>query len=179
VSVLSAFPTDFDAAIAVVQHLPIGFVQAFAEFLQSRIALKVKIVDRLQALEKGHVYLAGDDLHLIALNEKHFAPSGSPPVEGHRPAATVLFESLAARLGPRSCGVILSGMGKDGVTGLGKMRASGALTLAQEEAGCAVFGMPRAALEANAASAALDPVSIAREVTTWVSLQPEPRKRQP
>jgi two-component system chemotaxis response regulator CheB len=177
VTVLSAFPASFDAAIAVVQHLPIGFVQAFAEFLQSRIALKVKIVDRLQALEKGHVYLAGNDLHLVALNDKHFAPSGSPSVEGHRPAATVLFESLASRLGPRSCGVILSGMGRDGVTGLAKMRARGALTLAQEEAGCAVFGMPKAAIEAGAASAALDPVSIAREVTTWVSLQPEPRKR--
>ena len=177
VSVLSAFPIGFDAAVAVVQHLPIGFVQAFAEFLQSRIALKVKIVDRLQALEKGHVYLGGDDLHVVALNDKHFAPSGSPAVDGHRPAATVLFESLAARLGPRSCGVILSGMGRDGVAGLSKMRARGALTLAQEEAGCAVFGMPRAALESGAASAALDPVSIAREITTWVSLQPEPRKR--
>jgi chemotaxis response regulator CheB len=175
--VLSAFPIGFAAAIAVVQHLPIGFVQAFAEFLQSRIALDVKIVDRLQPLEKGHVYLAGDDLHLLALNDKHFGPSGAPAVEGHRPAATILFDSLAARLGPRSCGIILSGMGRDGVSGLLKMRARGALTLAQEEAGCAVFGMPKAALEANAASAALDPPGIAREVTAWVSLQPEPKKR--
>ena len=84
----------------------------------------------------------------------------------------MLFESLAARLGARSCGVILSGMGRDGVAGLLKMKARGALTLSQEESGCAVYGMPKAALEAGASVAALDPPGLAREVSTWVSLQP-------
>lgn len=172
VSLVSAWPADFGAAVTVVQHLPNGFTTAFAEFLQSRTALRVVIVKQLTRLEPGHLYLAHDDEHLVALTDKQVGPDRGPPVEGHRASATVLFESLAARLGARSCGVILSGMGKDGVAGMLKMKARGALTLSQEESGCAVWGMPKAAIESGASIAALDPVSLAREVSSWVSLQP-------
>ena len=172
VSLLSGWPADFAAAVVVVQHLPNGFTSAFAEFLQSRVPQRVTIVKQLVRFEPGHVYLATDDQHLVALSDKQLGTDRGPPVEGHRPAATVLFESLAARLGARSCGVILSGMGRDGVAGLLKMKARGALTLTQEESGCAVYGMPKAAMEAGAAVAALDPPGLAREVSTWVSLQP-------
>ena len=89
----------------------------------------------------------------------------------------LLMQTLAARLGARSCGVILSGMGRDGVAGLHKMKARGSLTLSQEEQGCAVYGMPKAALDSGASVAALDPVGLAREVSTWVSLQPSERGR--
>jgi two-component system, chemotaxis family, protein-glutamate methylesterase/glutaminase len=174
VSLLSGWPADFAAAVAVVQHLPNGFTAAFAEFLQSRVPQRVSIVKHITRFEPGHVYLAGDDEHLVALSDKQLGPDRSAPLEGHRPAATVLFSSLAARLGARACGVVLSGMGRDGVAGLLKMKARGGLTLAQEELGCAVYGMPKAALEAGACVAALDPVSLAREVSTWVSLQPTP-----
>lgn len=172
VSLLSGWPADFGAAVTVVQHLPQGFTAAFAEFLQSRVPQRVVIVRQITRLQAGHVYLAGDDEHLVALSDKQLGPDRSGPVDGHRPAATVLFESLAARLGARSCGVILSGMGRDGVAGLLKMKARGALTLAQDEASCAVYGMPKAALDGGAAVAALDPAALAREVSTWVSLQP-------
>lgn len=178
VSLLSAWPSDFGAAVAVVQHLPNGFTAAFAEFLQSRVPQRVVVVERLTRLEPGHVYLANDDEHLVALSDKQLSPDKGAAVDGHRPAATVLFESLAARLGARACGVVLSGMGKDGVAGLLKLKARGGLTLAQEENGCAVYGMPRAALESGAATAALDPVGLAREVGTWVSLQPGPGSRR-
>jgi two-component system chemotaxis response regulator CheB len=172
VSLLSGWPANFAAAVAVVQHLPNGFTPAFAEFLQSRVPQRVTIVKQLTRFEPGHVYLANDDEHLVALSDKQLGPDRSTAVDGHRPAATVLFESLAARLGARACGVILSGMGRDGVSGMLKMKARGGLTLAQEENGCAVYGMPKAALEAGACVAVLDPVGLAREVSTWVSLQP-------
>lgn len=172
VSLLAAWPADFAAAVLVVQHLPIGFTTAFAEFLQGRVPQRVKVVKQITRLEPAHVYLAGDDEHLVALSDKQIGTDRGPAVDGHRPAATVLFESLAARLGARSCGVILSGMGKDGVAGLAKMKARGALTLSQEEQGCAVYGMPKAAIESGAAAAALDPLGLAREVSTWVSLKP-------
>ncbi|HYP89050.1 MAG TPA: chemotaxis protein CheB [Polyangiaceae bacterium] len=172
VSVLGAWPADFPAAVLVVQHLPNGFTPAFAEFLQSRIALRVVIVKQVTRLEPGRVYLANDDEHLVALSDKQLGPDRSSAVDGHRPAATVMFESLAARLGARACGVILSGMGKDGVVGLAKMKARGALTLAQDEASCAVYGMPKAAIESGAVTAALEPVALAREVASWVSLRP-------
>jgi two-component system chemotaxis response regulator CheB len=113
------------------------------------------------------------------LSAKQLALDKGAAIDGHRPAATVLFESLAARLGARSCGVILSGMGRDGVAGLLKMKARGALTLSQEESGCAVYGMPKAALESGASVAALDPVGLAREVSTWVSLRPSQQGRNP
>lgn len=179
VSLLSGWPADFAAAVVVVQHLPNGFTAAFAEFLQSRVPQRVTIVKQLVRFAPGHVYLATDDQHLVALSDKQLGTDQGPAVDGHRPAATVLFESLAARLGARSCGVILSGMGKDGVAGLLKMKARGALTLSQEEHGCAVYGMPKAAIESGAAVAALDPVGLSREVSTWVSLQPSnlPRGR--
>jgi two-component system chemotaxis response regulator CheB len=179
VSVLSGWPADFKAAILVVQHLPNGFTPAFAEYLQSRIPQRVVVVKQLQALRPGHVFLASDDEHLVAISDKQVAPSTGAPVEGHRPSATVLFDSLAARLGARACGVILSGMGRDGVAGLLRMKTRGALTLAQEEAGCAVYGMPKAALDAGAISAALDPLAIAREVSTWVALEPGRPDRLP
>jgi two-component system chemotaxis response regulator CheB len=179
VSLIAAWPSDFAAAIAVVQHLPNGFTAAFAEFLQGRVPQRVTIVKGLTRLEAGHVYLANDDEHLVALNAKQLGTDKSPAVDGHRPAATVLFESLAARLGARSCGVILSGMGRDGVSGLLKMKARGALTLSQEENGCAVYGMPKAALESGASVAALDPAGLAREVSTWVSLRPSQQGRNP
>jgi two-component system chemotaxis response regulator CheB len=176
VSLLGAWPVDFAAAVLVVQHLPSGFTRAFAEFLQSRIALRVSIVTQITRIEPGRVYLANDDEHLVALSDKQLGPDRSPAVDGHRPAATITFESLAARLGARACGVILSGMGKDGVAGLAKMKARGALTLAQEENGCAVYGMPKAAIEAGVVTAALEPLALAREVSTWVSLQPSPTR---
>jgi two-component system chemotaxis response regulator CheB len=175
VSLLSAWPADFGAAVAVVQHLPNGFTGAFAEFLQSRVPQRVIVVKQITRCEAGHVYLATDDEHLVALSDKQLGTDRGPAIEGHRPAATVLFESLAARLGARSCGVILSGMGRDGVAGMLKMRARGALTLSQQEDGCAVYGMPKAAIEARASVAALDPVALAREVSIWVSLQPSQR----
>jgi two-component system chemotaxis response regulator CheB len=179
VSLLSAWPSDFGAAVTVVQHLPNGFTAAFAEFLQSRIQMRVIIVKQITRFEAGRVYLANDDEHLVALSDKQLGTDRGPALDGHRPAATVLFESLAAKLGARSCGVILSGMGKDGVAGMLKMKARGALTLSQEESGCAVYGMPKAAIEAGAAVAALDPLSIAREVNTWLSLQPSLLPRPP
>jgi chemotaxis response regulator CheB len=137
------------------------------------------MVKQLMRLEPGRVYLANDDEHLVALTDKQVGPDRSQAVDGHRPSATVMFESFAARLGARACGVILSGMGKDGVAGMLKMKARGALTLAQDESSCAVYGMPKAAAEAGASVAALDPVSLAREVSTWVSLQPSLRPRAP
>jgi two-component system chemotaxis response regulator CheB len=172
VSLLCGWPADFGAAVAIVQHLPNGFTAAFAEFLQSRIPQTVVTVVQPTRLELGHVYLASDDRHLVAASDRQLAPDGGDPVDGHRPAATVLFASLAARFGARACGVILSGMGRDGVAGLLELKARGGLTLAQEEQGCAVYGMPRAALEAGACSRALDPAGLAREVSSWLALQP-------
>jgi two-component system chemotaxis response regulator CheB len=172
---LAELPRELPAAIAVVQHLPKGFARAFAEFLQGRIGLPVAIVTAPTSLRAGSVYLAPDDQHLTVADNLQLVPSLGAPVEGHRPAIDVLFQSLARVHGPRAAGVVMSGIGRDGVTGLLSMRARGALTLAQDQASCGVFGIPRAALEAKAAEQALDPSGIARALRDWARSTAEKR----
>jgi two-component system, chemotaxis family, protein-glutamate methylesterase/glutaminase len=166
-AVLGALPASLPAAVAVVQHLPKGYARAFCEFLRSRTPLPVSVVSRRTATEPGHVYIADDDRHLIALDAHHLGPSEEAEVEGHRPAVDVMFRSLADSLRKNACGVVMSGIGRDGTAGLLELKSRGCLTLAQDEISSGVFGMPRAALEARAADRALDPLGLAREVTNW------------
>jgi two-component system, chemotaxis family, protein-glutamate methylesterase/glutaminase len=166
-AVLAALPVDLPAAVAVVQHLPKGFAGAFAEFLRARTSLPVTVVTRRTPIVAGNVYTAGDDRHLVLPDARHFAPGEGPELEGHRPAVDALFLALGAMLRRRACGVVMSGIGRDGTLGLLELKSRGALTLAQDEASSGVFGMPRAALEAKAAERALEPSGLARAVHTW------------
>jgi two-component system, chemotaxis family, protein-glutamate methylesterase/glutaminase len=166
-AVLGGLPAILPAAVAVVQHLPKGFARAFAEFLRSRTALPVTVVSQRTAIEPGQVFIPDDDRHLVALDARHFAPADTPELDGHRPAVDALFRSLAAVARRNACGVVMSGIGRDGTLGLGEMKARGSLTLVQNEASSGVFGMPRAALDAKAAERALDPAGLARELTAW------------
>lgn len=99
----------------------------------------------------GGILLADDGAHLVALGRDRFGPSDLAPRQGHRPAADVLFESLASHYGPRACGIVLSGIGRDGASGLFAMRSKGAVTIAECESTAAVYGMPRAAREIGGA----------------------------
>ncbi|HEV8550451.1 MAG TPA: chemotaxis protein CheB, partial [Polyangiaceae bacterium] len=166
-AVLGGLPAILPAAVAVVQHLPKGFARAFAEFLRSRTSLPVTLVSQRTAIGPGNVYIPDDDRHLVLADARHFAPADTPELEGHRPAVDALFRSLAQTARRHACGVIMSGIGRDGTQGLLELKARGALTLAQNEASSGVFGMPRAALEAKAAERALDPAGLAREITTF------------
>jgi len=170
-TVLGGLPRDFPCAIAVVQHLPPGFGPAFAEFLRSRTPLQVQIPGARTKICAGTVYLAPDEEHLIAVDNSHWGLSTAAAIEGCRPAATALFESLASNFGTRAAAVVLSGMGQDGAVGLLAMRVLGALTLAQDRESSAVFGMPRAALDAGAAQAAADPPGIIRALLAWAAVQ--------
>jgi two-component system chemotaxis response regulator CheB len=166
-AVLGGLPPSLPAAVAVVQHLPKGYARAFCEFLRARTALPVTVVSRRTPTEAGHVYIADDDRHLVALDACSLGPSEEPEIEGHRPAVDALFRSLADHVRKKACGVVMSGIGRDGTAGLLELKARGSLTLAQDEISSGVFGMPRAALEARAAERALDPPGLAREVTNW------------
>ena len=173
---LGGLPRDFPCAIAVVQHLPPGFCSAFAEFLRSRVRLNVVIPSGRCKIVAGSVYLAPDAAHLVVEDRYHFGFSLAAPIEGHRPAASALFDSLAKVFGRHSAAVVLSGMGRDGVVGLAAMRLLGALTLAQDRESCAVFGMPRAALEAGVAQAAADPPGLLRALIAWSETQATGRR---
>lgn len=150
-ALLGALPRDFPACIAVVQHLPLGFATSFARFLAGRVSLPVSVASGTVPFTPGRILLAPDGAHLVAVSEERFAPSGEAARAGHRPAADVLFESLARHHAARACGIVLSGIGRDGAAGLLAMRARGAQTIAEAESTATVYGMPRAAKENGAA----------------------------
>jgi two-component system, chemotaxis family, protein-glutamate methylesterase/glutaminase len=154
-AVLRELPVDMTASVAVVQHLLTGFTRPFCDFLRHHTRLEVRVVDEAVTVRSGIVYVAPDDRHLVAPSADRLAPSDADAVSGHRPSVDTLFLSLARAYKNTAAGVILSGMGEDGARGLGAMAQEGALTIAQAEAGCAVYGMPRAAVERGAARRSL------------------------
>jgi two-component system chemotaxis response regulator CheB len=168
-AVLSEVPSHIHAAIAVVQHLPSGFTDSFAEYLTRTVSLPVRVVRSKSRLEPGVVYLATDDHHLVVTSPETIAVVNGPRVAGHRPSVTALFSSLAEVLGAQAIGVVLTGMGNDGAQGLRKMRAAGAHTIAQDEATSIVYGMPKAAVEAGGVKTVLSVDQVAPVLVALVS----------
>lgn len=156
--VLEPLPPD-SPAIMITQHMPAGFTRSFVQRLDGLCAMHVHEAEQGQRVLPGHVYLApGGVAHmLLARSGANYVVEldASEPVNRHRPSVDVLFHSAAAVAGGNAVGVILTGMGKDGAQGLLAMRRAGALTYAQDEASCVVFGMPREALHIGAAAEAV------------------------
>lgn len=165
VTLLAALPAGLPTALAVVQHLPVGFHGTFATFLAGRTGREVVTVTpaRREPLRSGCIYLPTDDHHLVAASPTTFAATAEPPVGGHRPSADRLFATLATHHGARAVGVILTGIGDDGARGLLALRREGAVTLGQDQASSAVWGMPQAAaaLGAVAQTVGLDQMATA------------------
>jgi len=138
--------------IAIVQHMPAGFTAAFASWLARSTGLAVSEAKSGDRLVSGGVLVAPGGRHLrIQRGAAGLVAQvlDGPLVQRHRPSVDVLFASVATAAGPSALGVVLTGMGDDGVAGLGAMRAAGARTLAQDATTSAVFGMPRAAIQAG------------------------------
>jgi two-component system chemotaxis response regulator CheB len=139
--------------IVVTQHMPPGFTRSFADRLNRLCQIDVCEAQAGMRLLAGHAYVAPGSAHLLVTRRGSIAYTAldeGAPVNRHRPAVDVLFRSVAATYGKRAIGVILTGMGKDGAAGLAEMHAAGAFTLAQDEASCVVFGMPKAAIDIGA-----------------------------
>jgi two-component system chemotaxis response regulator CheB len=139
--------------ILIVQHMPEGFTRSFAQRLDGLCRIAVAEATHGERVLPGHAYLAPGHSHLL------LARSGAnyvtvldqgPPVNRHRPSVDVLFRSAALHAGKNAVGVILTGMGRDGAAGMLEMRQAGAWNVAQDEASCVVFGMPREAIAAGA-----------------------------
>ena len=147
--VLSALPADFLIAILVVQHISFGFVEGLAGWLDAACKLSVKVAEHGERIQPGVVYIAPDERHMEVGYGRIRLRQGDL-VNGHRPSATVLFESVAKAYGPAAMGVILTGMGSDGAVGMKALRETGAITIAQNEESCVVFGMPKEAIALGA-----------------------------
>lgn len=149
---LSALPPH-TPAILIAQHMPELFTKSFAERLDHLCEMRVKEAEHLEAIVPGCVYLAPGHSHLSlerVAGKYRTVLSQQPPVNRHRPSVEVLFLSAAKQLGEDAIGVMLTGMGKDGATAMLEMKQAGAYNLAQDEASCVVFGMPRAAIALGA-----------------------------
>jgi two-component system chemotaxis response regulator CheB len=136
--------------ILVTQHMPAGFTKSFADRLDRSCIIDVCEATSGMRLLSGNAYIAPGSAHLLLSRRGsvcYTLLSDGEPVNRHRPAVDVLFHSAAATYGKSAVGVILTGMGRDGASGLAAMRAAGAFTVAQDEASCVVFGMPKAAIE--------------------------------
>ena len=155
--VLEPLPAN-SPAILITQHMPGGFTRSFAERLDRLCQISVKEAADGERILPGHAYIAPGDAHLkLARSGANYVArlDDGPPVNRHRPSVDVLFHSAAGQAGRNAIGVLLTGMGKDGAAGLLEMRQAGAATLAQDEASCVVYGMPREAVALGAAGEVL------------------------
>ncbi len=141
--------------IAIVQHMPENFTKAFADRVNTNCQILVKEAENNEKMEVGKALIAPGNHHLLLQRrgQNYFVEiKDGPPVNRHRPSVDVLFKSTAYSAGPNAIGIILTGMGDDGAKGLLEMYQAHALTIAQDEASCVVFGMPRVAIELHATS---------------------------
>jgi len=146
--VLTALPAD-SPGILITQHMPAAFTTAFANRLDRLCRISVKEARDGDRVLPGHAYIAPGDRHLLlARNGANYITqiADAPPVSRHRPSVDVLFRSAANSAGKNCIGVILTGMGDDGAAGMLEMKQAGAHTIAQDEATCVVFGMPKEAI---------------------------------
>jgi len=148
-TLLRGLGAHFSLPILVVQHIARGFVPALVEWLDTTVPQSVTIARPGERLQPGHVYLAPDDHHLMVRDRGVAALRPGAPTDRYCPSADVLIETVAQVYGARAIGVVLTGMGDDGTQGVRALRAVGGQTLAQDEASCVVYGMPRAAIAAG------------------------------
>lgn len=142
-SIVRALPANFGCPILVVQHHPEQFSRAFAKFLQSMTALPVRVVEGMPyEFGPGEVLVCGTDAHLFVPHRGVAVANFAPPVSGHRPSATVLFESVAEAYGASAIGLVLSGTGEDGLAGLAALHRAGALTLAERTSPGVIGDLP-------------------------------------
>jgi two-component system, chemotaxis family, protein-glutamate methylesterase/glutaminase len=173
--VLTPLPPDAPAVL-IAQHMPPGFTKSFAQRLNGLCRITVKEAEHGERVLPGHAYIAPGHAHLLLARSgaNYIAHlSDEPPVNRHRPSVDVLFRSAATHAGKNAIGVILTGMGRDGAAGLLEMRRAGAYTLAQDEASCIVFGMPREAIALGAADDISPLADMSRRVMARLAMMGE------
>jgi two-component system chemotaxis response regulator CheB len=159
-------------ALLITQHMPPGFTRSFAERLNKLCQITVKEAEDGERILPGHAYIAPGAMHMelgrsganyvVKLND-------GPPVNRHKPSVDVLFRSVAVHAGRNAVGVILTGMGNDGAAGMLEMHRAGAWTIAQDEASCVVFGMPREAIAMGGTSEVVDLGHISQHMLAKIS----------
>ena len=157
----SGLPSDFPLPILVVQHITAGFTAGFVEWLRQHTSLDVRVANAEDRAMPGSILIAPEGRQLEVLPGGAVRATSGRPRGVHLPSADTLLSSLASAYGPKCIGVLLTGMGSDGVEGLLDIRRAGGFTLAQDEGTCVVFGMPREAVRRGAVDQSMAPSSMA------------------
>jgi two-component system chemotaxis response regulator CheB len=147
---LPKLPSDFDAGIVIVQHLPESFTEMLAHWLDEICELEVKEASEGDSVLPGKVLIAPASAHMKVVRTGSCGQvilDRGPLVNGHMPSVDVLFSSVAEQYGPCATGLIMTGMGCDGAEGLGQIMSAGGHTIAQDRESSSVFGMPRVAID--------------------------------
>lgn len=163
-TILRELPAELPAAVIVVQHMAEGFVEGLARWLDGVCALRVVVAADGERLVEGTVYLAPAGLNLLVRRGHRIALVEPLPGQFHVPGVDATFASVAEECGRSSVGVLLTGMGRDGATGLRALRDVGAHTIGQDEATSVVYGMPGAARQLDAVEAELPLGDIGRAI---------------
>jgi len=159
--ILSELPRDFSAPVVIVQHIAAGFVQGMVDWLSETSAVALRVAREGDRLLAGHAFVAPDGVQMGVRTEGSIRLVDARNGERHGPSVSFLFRSVAEVYGPRSVGVLLTGMGRDGAAELRLMKDRGAVTVIQNQESSVVFGMPGAAKELSAAVHELPPERIA------------------
>lgn len=163
---LESFPAD-SPPIVIVQHMPEGFTRAFARRLDSLCRITVKEAADNDSVIRGRALIAPGNLHTLLKRSgaRYYVEiKDGPLVSRHRPSVDVLFRSAARYAGKNAVGVIMTGMGDDGASGMKELKDAGASTIAQDESSCVVFGMPNEAIKRGGVDRVLPLELISREV---------------
>ncbi|MEX0333315.1 chemotaxis response regulator protein-glutamate methylesterase [Vibrio tubiashii] len=170
--VLSALPAGLPPII-ITQHISAMFSTSFAARLNEHSKINVKELSANRApLVNGCAYLAPGDKHLVVVrrgNHLYCQLDDRPAVNRHKPSVDVMFDAVAETVGKNAIGVILTGMGKDGAQGMLRIKQAGGKTIAQDQASSIVWGMPRVAVEMNAALSVLDLKQVPKQICHFLS----------
>ena len=169
-SILGSLPRKFPAAIVIVQHVDPQFVPMMATWLNQQSALSVRIAGLDDRPQANTVLIAGTNDHLVFVSSLSLGYSPEPRDCCYRPSVDVFFESVVRHWKGEVAGVLLTGMGRDGARGLKALREAGSLTIAQDAASSAVYGMPKATAELKTTARILPVNEIAKELVDFVSL---------
>ena len=162
---LGALPPELDCPIFITQHLPSGFMPFFAEQLHRLVARPVCVVNDGMPVAHGTIYLASGEGHIALAHNAgrtRIMIDRSVSASGATPSVDPMLVTMAAVYGRRACGVMLSGMGRDGLDGARSLRAAGGLILAQDMESCVVWGMPGAVVREGLADSVQNPISLAK-----------------
>ena len=174
-SLLSSLPGSFVTPIVIVQHMGAGFTTGLAESLSRQSGRTVRVVDNAQSLTDSTVWIAAGGRHVTVTKRgsvMQVVPNDEAEVNGCRPSADVLFQSVATAVGAHCVAVVLTGMGSDGLAGCRMIRQAGGTILVQDEASSIVWGMPGQVATAGLADMVLPLADISRYISLYANSRP-------